>query len=71
VAIHHVDPTIVRADAISNHVVALHELESLAGFQSDPYKAALSTPWRLRVTSAVVRRERYIFELVRGFMRTT
>jgi len=56
-----------QADGNGPRFMALHELESLGGFQSEEYKAALSTPWRLRVTGAVVRRERYIFELVRGF----
>jgi hypothetical protein len=46
--------------------MALHELESLDGFGTKEYEAALATPWRLRVTGAVVRRERLRFELIRG-----
>jgi len=59
-----------QVDGNGPHFVALHELESLAGFKSDEYTAALSTPWRIRTTNAVVRRERFIFELVRGFARS-
>jgi hypothetical protein len=47
--------------------MALHELETLDGFKTEEYTAAISTPWRIRTTNAVVRRERYIFELVKGF----
>jgi hypothetical protein len=46
--------------------MALHELESLGGFETDAYRAAISTPWRERVTGAIVRRERLRFELIRG-----
>jgi hypothetical protein len=46
--------------------MALHELDSLGGFKSPEYTAAISTPWRLQVTGAVVRRERLRFELIRG-----
>jgi hypothetical protein len=50
--------------------MALHELESLDGFKTEEYTAAISTPWRIRVTTAVVKRERFIFKLVRGFGRS-
>jgi hypothetical protein len=56
-----------QLDGNGPRFMALHELDSLDGYQSDEYKAALATPWRIRTTNAVVRRERYIFELVRGF----
>jgi hypothetical protein len=46
--------------------MALHELESLGGFETDAYRAATSTPWRERVIGAIVRRERLRFELIRG-----
>jgi hypothetical protein len=49
--------------------MALHELESLDGFKTEEYTAAISTPWRIRVTTAVVKRERYIYRLVNGFAR--
>ncbi len=46
--------------------MALHELDSLGGFDTPEYEAATGTPWRLRVTGAVLRRERLRFELIRG-----
>jgi hypothetical protein len=46
--------------------MALHELESLGGFETDAYRAAINTPWRERVTGAIVRRERLRFKLIRG-----
>jgi hypothetical protein len=49
--------------------MALHELESLGGFETDAYRAAVSTPWRERVIGAVVRRERLRFRLLRGWRR--
>lgn len=59
-----------QVDGNGPRFMALHELESLDGFKTEEYTAAISTPWRLRVTGAVVRRERYIFRLVRGFGRS-
>jgi hypothetical protein len=56
-----------QVDGDGPRFMALHELTTLDGFKTDEYTAAISTPWRLRVTGAVVRRERYIFELARGF----
>lgn len=44
--------------------MALHELDSLAGFDTQEYEAAVSTPWRIKVTTAVVRRERLRWELI-------
>ena len=46
--------------------MALHELDSLDGFETKEYEAALATPWRLRVTGAVLGRERLRWELIRG-----
>jgi hypothetical protein len=59
-----------QVDGNGPRFMALHELESLDGFKSDEYTAAISTPWRLRTTAAVLRRERFIFELVSGVTRT-
>ena len=44
--------------------MALHELDSLGGFDTKEYEAALATPWRIKVTGAVVRRERLRWELI-------
>ena len=46
--------------------MALHELASLAGYETEEYRAATSTPWRERVIGAVMRRERLRFELIAG-----
>jgi hypothetical protein len=46
--------------------MALHELDSLGGFDTKEYEAALATPWRIKVTGAVVRRERLRWELIQG-----
>ena len=59
-----------QVDGNGPRFMALHELESLDGFKTEEYTAAISTPWRIRVTTAVVKRERHIFELVRGFGRS-
>jgi hypothetical protein len=45
--------------------MALHELDSLDGFETKAYEAALSTPWRIRVTTSVARRERLRWELIK------
>jgi hypothetical protein len=58
-----------QVDGNGPRFVALHELTDLDGFKSEEYTAAISTPWRIRTTNAVVKRERYIFKLVRGFAR--
>lgn len=50
--------------------MALHELESLGGYETEAYRAATSTPWRERVIGAVVRRERLRFELINGLAAT-
>jgi hypothetical protein len=47
--------------------LALHELESLDVFEHDAYKACISTPWRLKMRDAITRRQRLVFELLRGY----
>jgi hypothetical protein len=59
-----------QVDGNGPRFMALHELESLDGFKTEEYTAAISTPWRLRVTGAVLRRERYVFQFVQGFGRS-
>jgi len=59
-----------QVDGNGPRFMALHELDSLDGYRSPEYAAALATPWRIRTTNAVVRRERFIFEHVRGFARS-
>lgn len=51
----------------SPRFMALHELATLDGFKTAEYRAALETPWRIATTTAVVKRERYVFELVKAF----
>src|SRR5215212_4108526 len=58
-----------RYEQVEGHgprFMALHELDSLDGFDSKEYEAALATPWRIRVTGAVVGRERLRWELIPG-----
>jgi len=59
-----------QAEGNGPRFMALHELTTLDGFKTAEYTAAISTPWRIAVTTAVVKRERYIFKLVRGFTAT-
>jgi hypothetical protein len=47
--------------------MALHELDSLAGFGGAEHTASISTPWRLRVAAYITKRERGLFKLRRGF----
>jgi hypothetical protein len=47
--------------------VAVHEIESEAVFETEPYRKATSTPWRERVISGVRRRERSLFQFLRAF----
>jgi hypothetical protein len=51
-----------QVDGSGPHYMALHELESPAVFETEPYRKATSTPWRERIASSVTRRERYLFE---------
>lgn len=50
---------------------AVHELESLAVFETPEYRSAVSTAWRERVIGGVSRRERHIFKLLRTWPRPT
>jgi hypothetical protein len=45
--------------------MALHEIESPAVFEESNYTAAISTPWRGRIRSTVLRYERDLFQLWR------
>ncbi|TFY57245.1 hypothetical protein EVJ58_g7141 [Rhodofomes roseus] len=45
--------------------LAVHEWQSMDGFQSAEYKAAMSTPWRERVMQGVVSKERRVMGLLR------
>lgn len=45
--------------------MAIHELESPAVFDTPPYVAAVSTPWRKRIRSSVLAYERNLFALWR------
>jgi hypothetical protein len=47
--------------------LSLHEIDSLAAFDSAEYKAAVSTPWRNRIVESAIGRERRVFELHRSF----
>ena len=50
-----------QVDGSGPHYMALHELESPAVFDTEPYRRAIGTPWRERIASSVTRRERYLF----------
>ncbi|KAI0727821.1 hypothetical protein C8Q72DRAFT_427313 [Fomitopsis betulina] len=49
--------------------LAVHEWQSLDGFQSEEYKAAMSTPWREKVQQGVVARERRVMTLLKMWTR--
>ena len=49
--------------------LAVHETQSLDGFQSDEYKAAMSTPWREKVLQGVVARERRVMTFLKMWTR--
>jgi hypothetical protein len=45
--------------------MAVHELETLGLFEHSKYQESISTPWRQRIRSSVVRYERNLFALWR------
>ena len=47
--------------------LSLHEVDSEAVFDEPGYKAALSTPWRSRITAAATGREKRVFALHKSF----
>jgi hypothetical protein len=47
--------------------LSLHEVDSAAAFDEPGYKAALSTPWRNRMTAAASGREKRVFGLHKSF----
>jgi hypothetical protein len=47
--------------------LSLHEVDSTAAFDEPGYKAALSTPWRNRMTAAASGREKRVFGLHKSF----
>jgi len=47
--------------------LSLHEVDSEAVFDEPGYKAALSTPWRNRITAAATGREKRVFALHKSF----
>ena len=47
--------------------LALHDVDGLSAFDSDAYKAAVSTPWRDRVLQQATGRERRVFSLYKSF----
>jgi hypothetical protein len=47
--------------------LSLHELDSEAVFDEPGYKAAMSTPWRQRITAAASGREKRVFGLHKSF----
>ena len=58
-----------QVDGSGPRFTALHELESPAVFETEPYRTATSTPWRNRIIGNVVRRERHVFKLCQTFQR--
>jgi hypothetical protein len=49
--------------------MAIHELETPNVFDQENYKKSISTPWRERIRSSVLRYERNLFKLLRAFPR--
>jgi hypothetical protein len=47
--------------------LSLHEVDGLEIFTRDDYRAAVSTPWRDRIVSTAVRRERRVFAFRNDF----
>jgi len=47
--------------------LSLHEMDSEAVFDEPGYKAAMSTPWRQRVTASASGREKRVFALHKSF----
>jgi hypothetical protein len=47
--------------------LSLHEIDSHTAFETPEYKAAISTPWRNRVVSVAIGRERRVFDLHRAW----
>jgi hypothetical protein len=47
--------------------LSLHEIDSEAVFDEPGYKAAMSTPWRQRITAAASGREKRVFALHKSF----
>jgi hypothetical protein len=58
-----------RLEGDGPRIVALHELESPAVFETDGYRHATSTPWRERIVGQASRRERYLFKHLRSFAK--
>ena len=47
--------------------LSLHEIDSQAAFETPEYKAAVSTPWRDRIVSSAIGREKRVFSLHKSF----
>jgi hypothetical protein len=47
--------------------LSLHEIDSHSAFDEPAYKAAISTPWRDRIVSSAIGRERRVFDLHKSF----
>jgi hypothetical protein len=47
--------------------MAVHELETPNVFEHENYTKSISTPWRERIRSSVLRYERNLFKLLRAF----
>ena len=59
----------VATDSRSNqtHVLALHDLSSLSGFEAEEYQLATSTPWRREVMRHVSSKDRRLYSMHRRF----
>jgi hypothetical protein len=47
--------------------LSLHEIDSVAAFDTPEYKAAVSTPWRERIVGSAIGREKRVFSLHKSF----
>ncbi|KAJ7281566.1 hypothetical protein C8J57DRAFT_1298036 [Mycena rebaudengoi] len=51
--------------------LAIHDMDNNQFMDTPEFKHATSTPWRVRVTNAAIRREARVFELYKSFAKPT
>lgn len=54
-------------DGTGPEYLSLHELDGQQAFDSDEYRAAVSTPWMKRIVASAIGRERRVFGLHKAF----
>lgn len=56
-----------RVEGPGPSIVALHELESPAVFETEGYRNATTTPWREKIVGSATDRERFLFKHLHTF----